>query len=606
MADEREEGSRRAGGAALPGAGPDPGSAERAAERPIYYRSLREFLRQLPGVSKRFWVLVVATGVVSGLGAVGLLALLGAVKRLAWGNAPTILAAFAASSPTRRIAVPAIGGALVTLAMLLVRGRLGGHGTSGIIEAIWVQQGRMPLGRSLLRGVVSIVGVGMGASLGREGALLQTGAASGSWLAERFELTPRQARLLVACGASSGIAAAYNVPIGGALFGLEVLLGSFALELLGPIVVSCVTATVIARLVMGASPSYVIPGYVLLAPTELGVGLAMAPVLGLASALYIKVLGWTEAQLYRVPRWLAVLLPPAAMALVGAAALRFPDLLGNGYDTVEATLLGATPFVLLLALPFLKLAATAVCAGSGVPGGLFTPSLMYGALLGGALGELAHRAYPGLGAPASAFALVGMAGVLAGTTHASVSAVLIVFELTGDYGVIVPLMLSAFVAAATSRAIEPESLYTAPLRRRGVKLPELPRPDWLRATPIQEIVRPDLATAPPDTPFEAVLPRLLTLAAGSDLYVVGDGGTFLGTITLEGLKGHLGEEKLLPMIVAADVMDRSVEPLTTSMRLADAASRFAEAVGEQLPVVDERRRLVGTASKRDLLRHGRF
>ena len=595
-----------AAGAVPAETGGEPRDAAPPAERPIYYRSLRDFLRQLPGVSQRFWVLVVATGVVSGLGAVGLLALLGLVKRLAWGDAATFLAAYASSSPARRIAVPAAGGALVTVMMLLVRGRIGGHGTSGIIEAIWVQGGRMPLGRSLLRGVVSIVAVGLGASLGREGALLQTGAASGSWLAERFELTPGQARLLVACGAASGIAAAYNVPIGGALFGLEVLLGSFALELLGPIVVSCVTATVIARFALGASPTYVIPGYALLQPTELLAGLVMAPVLGVASALYIKVLGWTEVQLYRVPRWVATLLPPVAMALVGAGALRFPDLLGNGYDTVAATLLGATPFALLLALPLLKLAATAMCAGSGVPGGLFTPSLMYGALIGGALGELAHRVYPALGAPASAFALVGMAGVLAGTTHASVSAVLIIFELTGDYGVIVPLMISAFVAAATSRALEPESLYTAPLRRRGVELPELPRPDWLRTTAIQEIVRTGFATVTADAPFRAVLPRLLGLEAGSALYVVGEGGTFLGAITLEGLKVHLGEEKRLPTLIAFDVMDPSVRPLTTSMRLADAASRFADAVGEQLPVVDERGRLVGTASKRDVLKRGRF
>jgi CIC family chloride channel protein len=599
-------GGREQGGARLAGAEADVAGVEHPAERPIYYRSLREFLRQLPGVSKRFWVLVVATGVVSGAGAVGLLALLRLVRRLAWGDAATFLAAFAGSSPVRRVAVPALGGVLVTVMMLLAGGRLGGHGTSGIVEAIWLKRGRMPLGRSLLRGVVSIVAVGMGASLGREGALLQTGAASGSWLAARFQLTARQARLLVACGAASGIAAAYNVPIGGAIFGLEVLLGSFALELLGPIVVSCVTATMIARLVIGASPTYATPGYALLKPMELVVGLAMAPVLGAASALYIKVLGWTEVQLFRLPRWLGVLLPPVAMALVGAAALRFPDLLGNGYDTVEATLLGKTPLLLLVALPFLKLAATALCAGSGVPGGLFTPSLMYGALLGGALGELAHRLYPGLGAPASAFAMVGMAGVLAGTTRASVSAVLIIFELTGDYGVIVPLMLCAFVAAATSRALEPESLYTAPLRRRGVQLPELPRPDWLRVTPIAEIVRPEFATVPPGMPFKAVLTKLITLPPGEDLYVVGEGGGYLGAITLDGLKSHIGEEEHLPMIVASDVIDRSVRPLTTSMRLSDAAARFVEAVGEQLPVVDEHARLVGTASKRDLLRRGRF
>src|SRR3972149_2117454 len=167
-------------------------------------------------------------------------------------------------------------------------------------------------------------------------------------------------------------------------------------------------------------------------------------------------------------------------AVLGVAALRFPELLGNGYDTVDAVLRGNVPLHLLLLLPFLKLTASALCAGVGIPGGLFTPSLFYGATLGGALGELVQWAFPSLGAPSGSFALVGMAAVLAGTTHAAVSSVLIIFELTGDYGVILPLMVSAAIAAAVSRSFEPDSLYTAPLRRRGVKLTELPRPGWLR------------------------------------------------------------------------------------------------------------------------------
>jgi CIC family chloride channel protein len=294
------------------------------------------------------------------------------------------------------------------------------------------------------------------------------------------------------------------------------------------------------------------------------------------------------------------------MALVGVAGLRYPELLGNGYDTVKSALVGDMAFSLLLMLPFLKLAATAVCAGAGVPGGLFTPSLFYGALLGGALGQLAHYVYPGLGAPASAFALVGMAGVLAGTTHAAVSAVLIIFELTGDYGVIIPLMLSAIAAAATSRAIEPDSLYTAPLRRRGVKLPELPRPEWLRVTPIQALMNHHCECVGPDAPFKVALPRLLSLPPASDLYVVDSKGEFLGVIALDALKGNLPDESVLSMIVAADVMDENIEPLTTSMTLAEVAARFADADLERLPVVDEQRRLVGTVSKRDVLKHGRF
>ena len=579
---------------------------ETAAPPPVFYRTFREFLAQLPGVSQRFWVLVVAVGVISGLGSVLLLELLATITRLAWDGGRTVLVAFMQASPTRRVVVPFLGGLLVTGAMLVRRRRLGGHGTAGIIEAIWVHQGRLQFGRALLRGVVSVTAVGMGASLGREGALIQTGAAAGSWLADRFGVTRRQARLLVACGAASGIAAAYNVPIGGALFGLEVLLGSFALELFGPVVVSCVTSTIIARVIAGNLPSYVIPHYQIMRPRDLLAGIALAPILGIASAFFVKMMGWVEVQLYRVPRGPARFLPPLGMGLVGVAAIWFPQLLGNGYDTVQATLLGEVPVTLLLTLPFLKLAATALCAGVGVPGGLFTPSLFFGALLGGGLGAIVQHLLPSIGVPSGAFALVGMACVLAGTTHAAVSAVLIIFELTGDYGVILPLMVSSAIAAAVSRAIEPDSLYTAPLRRRGVKLPELPRPEWLKVTPVSALVSRHVDTCDPETPFRTLLPRLLALAPGHDLYVVNKYGELLGIIAVDALKGTIPDESLLSMIVAADVMDEENQPITTSMALSEVAARFTEADLERLPVVDERKHLVGTISKREVLKHGWF
>jgi CIC family chloride channel protein len=341
-------------------------------------------------------------------------------------------------------------------------------------------------------------------------------------------------------------------------------------------------------------------------PGEVLAGLAMAPVLGIAAAIFVKVMGWVEVQLYRVPQGPARFLPPLAMALLGAVSIAFPELLGNGYDTVKASLLGEVPLTLLLALPFLKLAASALCAGTGIPGGLFTPSLFYGALLGGGLGELIQHVFPGIGAPPGAFALVGMAAVLAGTTHAAVSAVLIIFELTGDYGVILPLMVAAALAAATSRAIEPDSLYTAPLRRRGVKLPELPRPEWLRVTPVAALLARGAEHVPPELPFRSVMPKLLAQPPGHDVYVTTADGELLGVIALDHLKGTITDEALLSMIVAADVMDEGVVPITTAMTLAEVAARFTDYDLERLPVVDEARRLVGTISKRDVLRHGRF
>jgi CIC family chloride channel protein len=199
-----------------------------------------------------------------------------------------------------------------------------------------------------------------------------------------------------------------------------------------------------------------------------------------------------------------------------------------------------------------------------------------------------------------------MAAVLAGTTHAAVSSVLIIFEMTGDYGVILPLMVTAAVAAATSRAIEPDSLYTAPLRRRGVSLPELPRPEWLRRSPVAALVVPDAERVGPTMPFEEVLRKLLALPPGHDLYVTTAEGELLGVIRLDALKGTITDQAHLGMIVAADVVDRSVQPITTGMMLDEVVERFKATDLERLPVVDERRKLAGTVAMRDLLGRGVF
>ncbi len=289
---------------------------------PLFFRSLRDFLRVLPGAAQRFWVLVIATGVLSGAGAGALLAVLRIVQRLAWPRAETFVGAVEAASPLHRVAVPVLAGVAVSVFALLSRLPLSGHGTARIIEAIWYRGRELALGRTLARGASPSARSAMGASLGREGALVQTGAAAGSWLATRLGVEERQARVLVACGAASGIAAAYDVPIGGALFGLEVLLGSFALELLGPIVVSCVVATAVSRTLPGAHLEYVIPEYELLRPSEILLGLALAPLFGLASAVFVRVMGLGGGAA-RSPAALGAAAPSAARAR-GARRRRDP------------------------------------------------------------------------------------------------------------------------------------------------------------------------------------------------------------------------------------------------------------------------------------------
>nr|WP_235216613.1 chloride channel protein [Archangium violaceum] len=550
-------------------------------------------------------MLVVVVGLISGVGAVVLLRVLRVTQHLFWrSEVEGFLAGVVASPPWRRFLVPVLGGGLVSLMTLLVGQPLRGHGTAGIIESIWVKAGELSLPRALFRGFISIIAVALGAPLGREGALLQTGAASGSALARWLRLPSGQARLLVACGAAAGIASAYNVPIGGALFGLEVLLGSFALELFGPIVVSCVVATLVSRTLVADRPSYLIPHYVLTHPRELLLALLLGVLVGAASALYVRTINLLSDTLDKVPRRFQALQPLVAMSLVGLAAIWLPELLGNGYDAVNAALLGKMSLLLLAILPLAKLLATSMCAGAGVPGGLFTPSLFYGALLGGAFGHVAGMVWPG-GAPSGAYALLGMVAVLAGTTHASVSAVLLIFEMTADYDLMLPLMLCAVISAAVSRRLEPESLYTSVLNRRNVRMPASV-PPWLREEGTRALLKPVQRRIPPSAPFQEVVVLLLEQPPGTDLYVTDEHGRLLGTIILDNLKGHLPNHALLQATVAADVMDTGVPIITPELSLAEVARSFGKTALECLPVVDHERRLLGTVSKSDVLQRGQF
>ncbi|HTP28352.1 MAG TPA: chloride channel protein [Anaeromyxobacteraceae bacterium] len=566
----------------------------------VFYRSILEFFEDLPRDARRFWLLVMVTGAAAGLAGAGFLYLLRLVQTICWPSAGTYLAAIEAASPMRRVMVPTLAGLLITALWLITRRKLSGHGTPGVIEAIWRKEGRLSLPRAVLRDASSIVAVSMGAALGREGALIQTGAATGSWLAQRLQLSGAQARLLCACGAAAGIAAAYNVPIGGAVFGLEVLLGSFALELFGPIVISCVLGTMVSRLLIENHPAYGVPHYTLMTWHDVGLMPVLGLALGVTSALYVRCLDIVSVLLDKVPGKFAYAMPPLVMGALGFAAIWFPQLLGNGYDAVDLALLGTMPLGLLLLLPALKCLATAFCSSSGVPGGLFTPSMYVGALLGGGLGALVHLVWPGP-TPLGAYALVGMGCILAGTTHAAVSSVLIVFELTGDYEVILPLMVACVIAAAVSRRLEPDSVYTAALRRRQVRLPEHPRPEWLAHTSVSSLIDPRLETVPPSLPFAQVMLRLIAQDPGRDLYVAAPDGRYLGVIALDTLKGHLPYWSDLSMLVAADVLDASLKPVTPDLSLAALRSRYADTYVDKLPVVDPMTgRLLGTVSKSQL------
>jgi chloride channel protein, CIC family len=403
------------------------------------------------------------TGVGAGIGAAVLTRLLAGVQHFMWPG-PNILDAAAQAAPWRHVWVLLGAGVLTGLGQLVLRRLTSGNGID-INEAIALHAGRLPALRTLGSAVLSILVVGMGASLGREGAPKQAGAVIANALSDRAHLSDEQRRLLVACGAGAGMAAAYGVPLGGALFALEVLRGVLALRLILPALLASAIATAVSWLALPNAPTYLIPAF----PTSPSVvcwALAAGPILGLVSVGYVKLVAWADRNKPTGGRRLIA--PVAALGVLGAASILFPQLLGNGKDIAQLAFNNEVTPMLLLTLCVLRPLSTVMCLGSGVPGGLFTPSLALGALLGGALGLAWSWMWPGV--PPGLFAVVGAAAVLAATTHGPISAVVLVMELTGrDRSLILPLLAAVVTATVVARTLDPRSIYDARFTESEVK-----------------------------------------------------------------------------------------------------------------------------------------
>ncbi|MHB8475781.1 MAG: chloride channel protein [Steroidobacteraceae bacterium] len=403
----------------------------------------------------KFWLAVVLTGVGAGLAAGLLTWLLLGVEHLVWPG-PNILDAASHAAPWRHVWA-LVGAGLLTGGAQLVMHRLSSANGIEITEALARFAGRLPVLRTAGSALLSVLVVGMGASLGREGAPKQAGALIANALSDRGGLSDEQRRLLVACGAGAGMAAAYGVPLGGALFALEVLRGVLALRLILPALLASAIATAVSWLMLPNAPTYLVPAYPLSASVVCWALLA-GPIAGLASVGYVRLIAWADR--HRPTGWQRLLAPAVALVAVGVISIPFPQVLGNGKDIAQLAFINGVTPLLLLALVFLRPLATLVCLGSGVPGGLFTPSLAMGALLGGVLGIAWSWIWPGV--PPGLFAVIGAAAVLAATTHGPISSIVLVMELTArDRSFMLPLLAAVVTATIVARTLDPRSIYDA-------------------------------------------------------------------------------------------------------------------------------------------------
>ncbi|HTE53981.1 MAG TPA: chloride channel protein [Kofleriaceae bacterium] len=426
-----------------------------------------ELFREAEGLSRRI-VATIAVGLAAGGLAVGFRRVLDAAYRVLLGR-QSVLDGVAALPAWACIVYPAVGCAVAV--GLVSRAQRGNQGVGGVMEAVALGRGRISFRASVARATACLAAVATGASLGREGPIIQVGAGTGDAIGRRFALGEGDIRVLIAAGTAAGFAAAYGTPLAAVLFVAEVVTGAMSLRVLMPCALATVASTALSRAFVGAAPLYGAREFAVSDPVQIALLVVVGVVAGVVGAGFMKLLARGAGWFARMP------VPPVARgalggALAGAIAIGLPGVAGNGYETIHRVLDVGDAAGILVLLAAGKALATMCSVGSGTPGGVFTPALFLGAVVGRVLA--AGFLWAGASGEPAAYALVGMAAICAATTHAPLMAAVFVFELSGDYGLALPLLAAAVVATAVARRLRRDSLYTGELRRRGVDWAEAP------------------------------------------------------------------------------------------------------------------------------------
>lgn len=421
---------------------------------------------------RRFWASPVAgtaglaavVGAVTGLGAVAFIGIISLCQRLFFDGGAE---AFSALGGWYVVLLPVIGGLVVGPLVHFFAPEARGHGVPEVMTAMETRGGRIRPVVILVKTVGSAITIGSGGSAGREGPIIQIGAAVGSTLGQLLKIDRSRLLALVGAGAAGGIAATFNAPIAGVMFTLEVLVGEFSVAHVSSMVFASVSASVVARQFLGDYPSFHVPAYELVSNWELLMYLGLGVLAAGAALLFVRALYFSEDvfERWRIPGWVK---PPIAGIAIGVIGYFLPQVFGTGFPAMDSVLRGEFTLWLLIALIFARILATSLTLGSGFSGGVFAPALFIGAMLGGAYGKIMHSLFPFVTATSGAYAAVGMAAVFAGAARAPVTAIVILFEMTLDYKIMLPLMFATVVATLLSARFEPESIYTLKLVRRGI------------------------------------------------------------------------------------------------------------------------------------------
>jgi CIC family chloride channel protein len=548
------------------------------------------------------YLLAIAVGILGGYGAI-LFRLLIKVSQFIFYQDSKDFLSFAHNIPFYwKVLIPALGGLVVGLIVRWSTEKAKGHGVPELIEAVVLRGGRVSWRTATARVSAAAVTIGAGGSVGREGPIIHIGSFLGSAVAQFMRLGRDRERILMSCGAAAGISATFHAPIAGMLFAVEVLLGDFSLGTFSPIVLASVTAAVISGFHLGSFPAFVIPSFQIGSVWEYGLYPLLGMLCGLVAVGFTTTLYFCEDRFNAlpVPAWVK---PALGGLLLGSMLLVVPEVFGVGYGAINLALMTKMSLALMGALIFAKILATSISLGSGSAGGILAPSIFIGTMTGGTFGWFAGQVLPlpQLSA-ASSYALVGMGALVAGSIHAPVTAILLVFELSGTYHIIPPLLLACILSTITASLCKRGSIYSLKLLRRGVEISHGREQTILKNIVVNDVMVRDVKSVLETTPMATVVDLFRTFNL-SCLTVVNAHGEFVGVISFHDIAGAASEEEVAYLLIARDMADIQVDTVVPGDTLAKALAKMeAEKVG-QLPVVaeDGSGKLLGLILEKDVI-----
>jgi CIC family chloride channel protein len=548
-------------------------------------------------------VLAVVIGAAAGAAAIGFRSTIDLVQWCFYGWRDGEIASLAAQLPWWHLLLaPALGGLAIGLFVTFLMPGRRPQGVAQVIEANALQGGRMSLTTGIKAAVVSAASIGVGASVGREGPVVHLGASMGAWLAKRLHLGRSLSRTLLGCGVAAAIAASFNAPIAGVFFALEVVIGHYALSAFAPIVIAGVTGTLASRAYYGDFPAFILPQeHVITSFLEFPAFALLGVVSAVAAIVLMRSITFTEDIVGKipVPLWFT---PVPGGLLVGLIAIAYPEVLGVGYQATDAAISELYPLTMLITLIVLKIAATALSLGSGFGGGVFSPSLFIGAMVGGAFGIIATGAFPHLSSGHGAYTIIGMGAVAGAVLGAPISTILMMFELTSDYALTIAVMIATVIASVITQQVHGRSFFVWQLERRGVVIKGGRETGLLRAIKVEGVMDRTYGTVAPDTPIAQVRVRLQEAPWG-ELFVVDEAGRLTGTIIFSDLHEAAFDTSHDDEWNAASVARDHPAVLQIGDDLATAVEAFGASGEVHLPVVDsvESRRMLGVAHEHEVM-----